>query len=97
MVFSVIQFTSAWLVNDYYMVLYTTLFQLLSICVLLQVSNYLNWMVRNLADMEVQLGSVKRIRTLLNTEPENYSGQMSECGLQVPTTLPWLSSSDYNE
>uniref|UniRef100_A0A8C9U1F7 ATP-binding cassette, sub-family C (CFTR/MRP), member 8 n=1 Tax=Scleropages formosus TaxID=113540 RepID=A0A8C9U1F7_SCLFO len=30
----------------------------------LMVSNYLNWMVRNLADMEVQLGSVTRIRGL---------------------------------
>lgn len=44
---------------------------------ILQVSNYLNWMVRNLADMEVQLGCVKRISRLLNTEPENYNGEMS--------------------
>lgn len=43
-----------------------------------QVSNYLNWMVRNLADMEVQLGSVKRINGLLQTEPENYEGLLSE-------------------
>ncbi|MEQ2171770.1 hypothetical protein GOODEAATRI_014124, partial [Goodea atripinnis] len=40
----------------------------------LMVSNYMNWMVRNLADMEVQLGSVKRINGLLKTEPENYEG-----------------------
>lgn len=44
-----------------------------------QVSNYMNWMVRNLADMEVQLGSVKRINGLLKTEPENYEGLLSEC------------------
>uniref|UniRef100_A0A669QYM7 ATP binding cassette subfamily C member 8 n=1 Tax=Phasianus colchicus TaxID=9054 RepID=A0A669QYM7_PHACC len=34
----------------------------------LMVSNYLNWMVRNLADMEIQLGAVKRIHGLLKTE-----------------------------
>ena len=44
-----------------------------------QVSNYMNWMVRNLADIEVQLGSVKRIKGLLQTEPENYEGLLSEC------------------
>lgn len=43
-----------------------------------QVSNYMNWMVRNLADMEVQLASVKRINGLLKTEPENYEGLLSE-------------------
>ncbi|MEQ2269284.1 ATP-binding cassette sub- C member 8, partial [Xenotaenia resolanae] len=43
----------------------------------LMVSNYMNWMVRNLADMEVQLGSVKRINGLLKTEPENYEGLLS--------------------
>lgn len=45
-----------------------------------QVSNYMNWMVRNLADMEVQLASVKRINGLLKTEPENYDGLLSESG-----------------
>ncbi|NWI83321.1 ABCC8 protein, partial [Dryoscopus gambensis] len=40
----------------------------------LMVSNYLNWMVRNLADMEIQLGAVKRINGLLKTEAENYEG-----------------------
>lgn len=39
----------------------------------------MNWMVRNLADMEVQLGSVTRISGLLKTEPENYEGLMCEC------------------
>uniref|UniRef100_A0A669QVN6 ATP binding cassette subfamily C member 8 n=1 Tax=Phasianus colchicus TaxID=9054 RepID=A0A669QVN6_PHACC len=41
----------------------------------LMVSNYLNWMVRNLADMEIQLGAVKRIHGLLKTEAENYEGK----------------------
>ncbi len=35
-------------------------------------------MVRNLADMEVQLGAVKRIKALLKTEPENYEGLLCE-------------------
>ncbi|XP_057692444.1 ATP-binding cassette sub-family C member 8 [Corythoichthys intestinalis] len=52
----------------------------------LMVSNYLNWMVRNLADMEVQLGSVKRINGLLKTEPENYEGLLSPS--QVPEGWP---------
>uniref|UniRef100_A0A8C5GGQ2 ATP-binding cassette, sub-family C (CFTR/MRP), member 8 n=1 Tax=Gouania willdenowi TaxID=441366 RepID=A0A8C5GGQ2_GOUWI len=50
----------------------------------LMVSNYMNWMVRNLADMEVQLGSVKRINALLKTEPENYEGLLT----QVPDGWP---------
>lgn len=48
-----------------------------------QVSNYMNWMVRNLADMEVQLASVKRINGLLKTEPENYEGLLSESGKRL--------------
>ncbi|KAK7891710.1 hypothetical protein WMY93_023673 [Mugilogobius chulae] len=52
----------------------------------LMVSNYLNWMVRNLADMEVQLGSVKRINGLLKTEPENYEGLLTVS--QVPDGWP---------
>uniref|UniRef100_A0A672GKQ8 ATP-binding cassette, sub-family C (CFTR/MRP), member 8 n=1 Tax=Salarias fasciatus TaxID=181472 RepID=A0A672GKQ8_SALFA len=51
-----------------------------------QVSNYMNWMVRNLADMEVQLGSVKRINGLLKTEPENYEGLLTVS--QVPDGWP---------
>lgn len=35
-------------------------------------------MVRNLADMEVQLGAVKKIKALLKTEPENYEGLLCE-------------------
>uniref|UniRef100_A0A672GKP4 ATP-binding cassette, sub-family C (CFTR/MRP), member 8 n=1 Tax=Salarias fasciatus TaxID=181472 RepID=A0A672GKP4_SALFA len=54
----------------------------------LMVSNYMNWMVRNLADMEVQLGSVKRINGLLKTEPENYEGLLSESVSQVPDGWP---------
>uniref|UniRef100_A0A8C3B2F2 ATP-binding cassette, sub-family C (CFTR/MRP), member 8 n=1 Tax=Cyclopterus lumpus TaxID=8103 RepID=A0A8C3B2F2_CYCLU len=53
---------------------------------LYQVSNYMNWMVRNLADMEVQLGSVKRINGLLKTEPENYEGLLTVS--QVPDGWP---------
>lgn len=41
-------------------------------------SNYLNWMVRNLADMELQLGAVKRIHGLLKTEAESYEGLLGE-------------------
>ncbi|XP_054632452.1 ATP-binding cassette sub-family C member 8 isoform X4 [Dunckerocampus dactyliophorus] len=52
----------------------------------LMVSNYMNWMVRNLADMEVQLGSVKRINGLLKTEPENYEGLLTMS--QVPEGWP---------
>ncbi|XP_063053419.1 ATP-binding cassette sub-family C member 8 [Engraulis encrasicolus] len=52
----------------------------------LMVSNYLNWMVRNLADMEVQMGSVRRISALLKTEPESYEGLMSAS--QVPDGWP---------
>lgn len=59
---------------------------------LYQVSNYMNWMVRNLADMEVQLGSVKRINGLLKTEPENYEGLLSECTLPPQIKLSyWFS------
>uniref|UniRef100_A0A8D3DG65 ATP-binding cassette, sub-family C (CFTR/MRP), member 8 n=1 Tax=Scophthalmus maximus TaxID=52904 RepID=A0A8D3DG65_SCOMX len=52
----------------------------------LMVSNYMNWMVRNLADMEVQLGSVKRIDGLLQTEPENHEGLLAVS--QVPDGWP---------
>ncbi|XP_063800162.1 ATP-binding cassette sub-family C member 8 isoform X2 [Pseudophryne corroboree] len=52
----------------------------------LMVSNYLNWMVRNLSDMEIQLGAVKRINSLLKTEPENYKGLLSPT--QIPQNWP---------
>ncbi|MBV94707.1 ATP-binding cassette sub-family C member 8, partial [Eschrichtius robustus] len=48
----------------------------------LMVSNYLNWMVRNLADMELQMGAVKRIHGLLKTEAERYEG------LLAPSLIP---------
>ncbi|XP_057363418.1 ATP-binding cassette sub-family C member 8 isoform X5 [Manis pentadactyla] len=46
------------------------------------VSNYLNWMVRNLADMEIQLGAVRRVHGLLRTEAESYEG------LLAPSLIP---------
>lgn len=46
----------------------------------MQVSNYLNWVVRNLADLEVQLAAVKKVNSFLNTESENYDGSMGEWG-----------------
>ncbi|XP_043938804.1 ATP-binding cassette sub-family C member 8 isoform X3 [Protopterus annectens] len=52
----------------------------------LMISNYLNWMVRSLADMEVQLGAVKRINGLLKTEVENYEGLLSPS--QIPPGWP---------
>nr|XP_033784243.1 ATP-binding cassette sub-family C member 8 isoform X2 [Geotrypetes seraphini] len=52
----------------------------------LMVSNYLNWMVRNLADMEIQLGAVKRVNGLLKTEAENYKGLLSAS--QIPQNWP---------
>ncbi|XP_067396777.1 ATP-binding cassette sub-family C member 8 isoform X3 [Emydura macquarii macquarii] len=52
----------------------------------LMVSNYLNWLVRNLADMEIQLGAVKRINGLLKTETENYEGLLSPS--QIPQNWP---------
>uniref|UniRef100_A0A4W4GDE4 ABC transporter domain-containing protein n=1 Tax=Electrophorus electricus TaxID=8005 RepID=A0A4W4GDE4_ELEEL len=47
----------------------------------LMVSNYLNLMVRNLADMEVQLICVTRISSLLHTQPESYSGELTPARL----------------
>ncbi|XP_061466228.1 ATP-binding cassette sub-family C member 8 isoform X3 [Rhineura floridana] len=52
----------------------------------LMVSNYLNWMVRNLADMELQLGAVKRLNGLIKTEAENYKGLLSPA--QIPQNWP---------
>ncbi|XP_070789628.1 ATP-binding cassette sub-family C member 8 isoform X3 [Pituophis catenifer annectens] len=52
----------------------------------LMVSNYLNWMVRNLADMELQLGAVKRLNALIKTEAENYEGLLSPA--QIPQNWP---------
>ncbi|KAM6464845.1 ATP-binding cassette sub-family C member 8 isoform 1-T1 [Liasis olivaceus] len=52
----------------------------------LMVSNYLNWMVRNLADMELQLGAVKRLNGFIKTEAENYEGLLSPA--QIPQNWP---------
>uniref|UniRef100_A0A8C1V3Y0 ATP-binding cassette, sub-family C (CFTR/MRP), member 8b n=1 Tax=Cyprinus carpio TaxID=7962 RepID=A0A8C1V3Y0_CYPCA len=52
----------------------------------LMVSNYLNWIVRNLADMEVHLGCVKRVSGLIHTQPESYDGLMTPA--QVPAGWP---------
>ncbi|TNN46217.1 ATP-binding cassette sub-family C member 9 [Liparis tanakae] len=42
----------------------------------LTVTNYLNWVVRNLADLEVQMAAVKKVNSFLGTESENYEGTM---------------------
>lgn len=41
-----------------------------------KVTNYLNWVVRNLADLEVQMAAVKKVNSFLGTESENYEGSM---------------------
>ncbi|XP_041114286.1 ATP-binding cassette sub-family C member 9-like isoform X2 [Polyodon spathula] len=50
----------------------------------LTVTNYLNWLVRSLADLEVQMGAVKKVSGFLSTESENYEGDLS----QVPEDWP---------
>uniref|UniRef100_A0A8C8VR43 ATP binding cassette subfamily C member 9 n=1 Tax=Pelusios castaneus TaxID=367368 RepID=A0A8C8VR43_9SAUR len=52
----------------------------------LTVTNYLNWVVRNLADLEVQMGAVKKVNSFLNMESENYEGTMEPS--QVPEDWP---------
>ncbi|XP_044137449.1 ATP-binding cassette sub-family C member 9 isoform X2 [Bufo gargarizans] len=52
----------------------------------LTVSNYLNWVVRNLADLEVQVGAVKKVNSFLNIESEPYEGTMDL--QQVPDDWP---------
>ncbi|KAG7275314.1 hypothetical protein CRUP_015252 [Coryphaenoides rupestris] len=44
----------------------------------LTVTNYLNWVVRNLADLEVQMAAVKKVNGFLGTESENYEGTMGK-------------------
>uniref|UniRef100_A0AAZ3RWB3 ATP-binding cassette, sub-family C (CFTR/MRP), member 9 n=1 Tax=Oncorhynchus tshawytscha TaxID=74940 RepID=A0AAZ3RWB3_ONCTS len=44
----------------------------------LTVTNYLNWVVRNLADLEVQMAAVKKVNSFLSTESENYEGSMGK-------------------
>uniref|UniRef100_A0A8C4GUR1 ATP-binding cassette, sub-family C (CFTR/MRP), member 9 n=1 Tax=Dicentrarchus labrax TaxID=13489 RepID=A0A8C4GUR1_DICLA len=52
----------------------------------LTVTNYLNWVVRNLADLEVQMAAVKKVNSFLGTESENYEGSMGAS--QVPENWP---------
>ncbi|XP_035258157.1 ATP-binding cassette sub-family C member 9 isoform X2 [Anguilla anguilla] len=52
----------------------------------LTVTNYLNWVVRNLADLEVQMAAVKKVNSFLSTESENYEGSMDAS--QVPEDWP---------
>ncbi|XP_054623345.1 ATP-binding cassette sub-family C member 9 isoform X1 [Dunckerocampus dactyliophorus] len=52
----------------------------------LTVTNYLNWVVRNLADLEVQMAAVKKVNSFLSTESENYEGSMDSS--QVPENWP---------
>ncbi|XP_056131630.1 ATP-binding cassette sub-family C member 9 [Lampris incognitus] len=52
----------------------------------LTVTNYLNWVVRNLADLEVQMAAVKKVNSFLSTESENYDGSMDAS--QVPEDWP---------
>ncbi|XP_019399967.1 PREDICTED: ATP-binding cassette sub-family C member 9 isoform X5 [Crocodylus porosus] len=52
----------------------------------LTITNYLNWVVRNLADLEVQMGAVKKVNSLLNMESENYDGTLDAS--QIPKDWP---------
>uniref|UniRef100_A0A8C9TUW7 ATP-binding cassette, sub-family C (CFTR/MRP), member 9 n=1 Tax=Scleropages formosus TaxID=113540 RepID=A0A8C9TUW7_SCLFO len=49
----------------------------------LTVTNYLNWVVRNLADLEVQMAAVKKVNSFLSTESENYEGSIGTV-LRIP-------------
>ncbi|XP_066489434.1 ATP-binding cassette sub-family C member 9 isoform X3 [Tiliqua scincoides] len=52
----------------------------------LTITNYLNWVVRNLADLEVQMGAVKKVNSFLTMETENYDGTMDVS--QIPKDWP---------
>ncbi|XP_043943727.1 ATP-binding cassette sub-family C member 9 isoform X1 [Protopterus annectens] len=58
----------------------------LSLTYALTITNYLNWVVRNLADLEVQIGAVKKVNSFLSTESENYEGSIDPS--QVPEDWP---------
>ncbi|MEQ2296320.1 ATP-binding cassette, sub-C (CFTR MRP), member 9, partial [Ameca splendens] len=58
----------------------------LSLTYALTITNYLNWVVRNLADLEVQMAAVKKVNSFLSTESENYEGSMDAS--QVPENWP---------
>ena len=58
-------------------------------------TNYLNWVVRNLADLEVQMAAVKKVNSFLSTESENYEGSMGKLNtlphqMLLPNTLESL-------
>lgn len=59
-------------------------------CITSQVTNYLNWVVRNLADLEVQMAAVKKVNSFLSTESENYDGSMGN-SQQLCNTCIWFS------
>lgn len=59
-------------------------------CHLIQITNYLNWVVRNLADLEVQMGAVKKVNSFLTMESENYEGTMGTVHMTALWTLCWL-------
>lgn len=61
-------------------------------CHLLQITNYLNWVVRNLADLEVQMGAVKKVNSFLTMESENYEGTMGTVNVTLLGTLRLLRS-----
>ncbi|XP_053575092.1 ATP-binding cassette sub-family C member 9 isoform X2 [Bombina bombina] len=52
----------------------------------LTVTNYMNWVVRNLADLEVQIGAVKKVNSFLSIESEVYEGTIDP--QQVPDDWP---------
>ncbi len=59
-----------------------------------KVTNYLNWVVRNLADLEVQMAAVKKVNSFLSTESENYEGSMGN--KSFPDTISIIFN-DYPE
>lgn len=52
-------------------------------------------MVRNLADMEIQLGAVRRVHGLLRTEAESYEGLLGEGWEDLPGEGPGTSVSAF--
>lgn len=59
----------------------------------LQVTNYLNWVVRNMADLEVQMAAVEKVNSFLSTGSENYEGSMGKfcCFSLAAFHLLWTS------
>lgn len=46
--------------------------------------------MRNLADLEVQMGAVKKVNSFLTMESENYEGTMGTVHMTAVGTLCWL-------